>query len=404
MTTQTRDPVSFDTSSGTWNATTVGTINDYPDTSTYLTHGTTAGNATWNIDAPTIPAGSTSISVSVLYYRQKTSSSTAAMAGRIKVGANYYNGSTSNPTTSMALDTETWATNPAGGAWTADAVNSISAIGVYASDASPTIRVASVRLSITYTCPVMAADVGTFTLTGEAASLKAGRKLTAAYGSFALAGQDVTLTYTSAGHYTLTAGTGTFTLTGEDAGLRRALKLAAAYGTFTLSGQDVTLTYVQHGAYTLTAAYGSFTLTGQDTTFLRGLRLPASVGTFTLTGQAANLKRGLRLVAALGTYTLTGEPAGVKVGRRLSAAAGTFTLSGQQAGMLRGLRLVATYVTYTLTGSDAALVITMLISGPGLRPIIRQRGYRRVGSKDSSSISSGAIQVIKSRFNRWNNG
>lgn len=352
MTTQTRDPVSFDTSSGTWNATTVGTINDYPDTSTYLTHGTTAGNATWNIDAPTIPAGSTSISVSVLYYRQKTSSGTAAMAGRIKIGANYYNGSTSNPTTSMALDTETWATNPAGGAWTADAVNSISAIGVYASDASPTIRVASVRLSITYTCPVMAADVGTFTLTGE------------------------------------------------DAGLRRALKLAAAYGTFTLSGQDVTLTYVQHGAYTLTAAYGSFTLTGQDTTFLRGLRLPASVGTFTLTGQAANLKRGLRLVAALGTYTLTGEPAGVKVGRRLSAAAGTFTLSGQQAGMLRGLRLVATYVTYTLTGSDAALVITMLISGPGLRPIIRQRGYRRVGSKDSSSISSGAIQVIKSRFNR----
>lgn len=171
MTTQTRDPVSFDASSGTWDATTFGTINDYPDTSTYLTHGTTAGNATWNINAPTVPTGAVNISVSVLYYRRKTSSQTCNMAGRLKIGSSYYNGSTSNPSTSMALDTETWANNPAtGSAWTPATVNNIAAIGVYSTDASPTIQVASVRLKITYDL-VLTAEHGVFTLSGQAATL-----------------------------------------------------------------------------------------------------------------------------------------------------------------------------------------------------------------------------------------
>src|SRR3990170_3895903 len=91
MTTQTRDPISLDGATGTWDSTNVATINDFPDQTTYLTHGTTAGYGTWNTNAPTIPAGSTSITVRVHHYRYKSGGG-ANSAGRIKVGSGYYNG------------------------------------------------------------------------------------------------------------------------------------------------------------------------------------------------------------------------------------------------------------------------------------------------------------------------
>jgi hypothetical protein len=138
----TRDPTSFDTSSGSWDATTVTTINDYPDQTTYLTHGTTAGDATWNISAPTVPEGATNIVVKVLHYRYK-SGAAAYSAGRIKIGASYYSGTPTELTNNViALHTETWNQNPAtSSAWTYQTANSIAAIGIISNDANPAFRI-----------------------------------------------------------------------------------------------------------------------------------------------------------------------------------------------------------------------------------------------------------------------
>lgn len=151
MSSLTRDPTSYDTSAGDWSATTVTTINDYPDQTTYLTHGTTAGSATWNISAPTVPAGATNISVSVLHYRYK-SGAACNSGGRIKIGASYYNtGATNLTNNAVSLNTATWANDPStSAAWTVDGANAIAAIGIYSSDADPAFRLYSVRLSITY--------------------------------------------------------------------------------------------------------------------------------------------------------------------------------------------------------------------------------------------------------------
>ena len=62
---------------------------------------------------------------------------------------------------------------------------------------------------------LISAMAGTFALTGQAASFALTRRLTAAYGSFALAGQSPDLDYSGSGNYLMTAVSGSFTLTGQ---------------------------------------------------------------------------------------------------------------------------------------------------------------------------------------------
>lgn len=90
---------------------------------------------------------------------------------------------------------------------------------------------------------------------------------------------------TGATAYTLTAAVGTFTLTGIAATLTRGYTLTALRGTFTLTGNAVNFAT----GHSLTASTGTFTLTGVAATFTRGYTLTAARGTFTLTGNAANL-------------------------------------------------------------------------------------------------------------------
>jgi len=105
----------------------------------------------------------------------------------------------------------------------------------------------------------MAAEAGSFTLTGNAAGTTASRLLT--------------------------GGTGAFTLTGVNAGLTAARLLTGGTGAFTLTGNDAALSK----AVTMTAETGAFTFTGMDVGFSRALALQAGVGEFDLTGNAARL-------------------------------------------------------------------------------------------------------------------
>lgn len=151
----------------------------------------------------------------------------------------------------------------------------------------------------------IAGAVGTFTQSGQAAGLRAARKITAAVGSFALSGQAAGLLATR----TLTCSAGAFSLSGQAAGLRPTRLLSAAVGVFTLTGQSATLTKGTPGAYTLTASPGSFVLSGQAVGLRATRTLPAGVGTFTLTGNAASLRATRTLVASVGAFTLSGKAA-----------------------------------------------------------------------------------------------
>lgn len=196
------------------------------------------------------------------------------------------------------------------------------------------------------TAYTLTAAQGSFTLTGQAATLKRGLSLTAAAGSFTHSGQAATLKRA----IPLTASVGTFTLSGQAATLRVGRVVTAASGAFTETGQAASLL----AARILPAGVGSIVLTGQDAGLLAtgSYRLSASPGALTLTGQSAGLYRARLHTAAVGTFALSGQAAGFRFTRVLAASVGALTLSG--TATLRVTRLTGQPATGRSGGMAAA--------------------------------------------------
>lgn len=191
----------------------------------------------------------------------------------------------------------------------------------------------------------LTAAAGTYTLTGQAATLQASRLLAAAQGSYGLSGQD--------------------------AALRKAYPLTAAQGSYALTGQPAGLAV----ARVITAAQGSYALTGIAANLVYGKTLAAEQGTYSLSGQAAGVRLARVMAASQGSYTLSGQPAGLRATRTLTAAQGAYTLSGQTANLFAARRLTAEQGAYTLTGIAAGLIY----SGSGPVLIAGMGGYSLTG-------------------------
>lgn len=176
----------------------------------------------------------------------------------------------------------------------------------------------------------LTADSGTFTLTGQAATLRATRLITAAAGSFALTGQTVGLRVARL----LTAASGSYSLTGQSATLRIARRLAATLGTLALTGIDANLIYTPASGYVLAADSGAYALAGQAAPLLYGHRLIAAQGIFAITGQNARLLIGYLFTVSQGAFTLSGQAIVLLVVHQLVAGQGAYVLSGQSAMLL----------------------------------------------------------------------
>lgn len=241
----------------------------------------------------------------------------------------------------------------------------------------------------------LVAAQGSYSLTGQAAGLRASRSLTAAQGSYSLNGQAATLRKS----YPLVAAQGGYSLGGQAAGLRVDRSLTAAQGSYALTGQAASLSYgkqlvAAQGSYSLTgqaaalrlarvvsAAQGSYSLTGQAANLIAARTLAAGQGTYALGGQAANLFAARRLTAAQGGYSLTGMAAGLLYSGgspTLIAGMGSYALTGQDAGLRRAAVLTAAQGSYALTGQAAALVFgKTLAAGQGAYTITGQAAILR---------------------------
>lgn len=234
----------------------------------------------------------------------------------------------------------------------------------------------------------LTAEQGSYTLTGQAAGLLAGRVLAAAQGSYTLSGQAAALLKGNV----LTAAQGSYALTGQDVGLLRGLLLSAAQGSYALTGQDATLTYTPLGAFSLTADQGSYALTGQSVSLLWVPVLAAGQGSYTLNGQDATLTYtpvgAYILTAGQGSYALTGQDVLLQWGHVLAAAQGSYTLTGQAATLSRGIVLAAAQGSYTLTGQAAAFARTYVMSaGYG--------SYALTGQIVSLTYSGAALEALE---------
>ena len=155
----------------------------------------------------------------------------------------------------------------------------------------------------------LACDAGTFTETGQAASLEVGRKLVAAAASYAWSGVAATL--------------------------RAARKLIAGAGTYAWTGQSATLTYTP-GGYVMPADAGSYAWTGQAASLEYGRELAAGAGGYALAGQAVTFDRTYRLAAAAASYSWNGQSASLvyDTGEEISTSIISSVIGPQIAGGL----------------------------------------------------------------------
>lgn len=255
----------------------------------------------------------------------------------------------------------------------------------------------------------LAADGGSYAVTGQTANLKVGHKVAANAGSYAITGQTASLEY----GYKVAAVAGSYTITGQTVNLRITHKLAAEAGSYSISGQVASLEYgrkltAEAGSYVITgsdagliassspnkvliADPGSYVVTGQAASLERGYYVTATPGSYVLTGSDANLEYGYRVTATAGSFAITGQSASLLVGRHLVAAGGSYAITGATASLINTRKIVAGSGSYTITGSDADLEKTGQVSfTPAVSQGANMSQSARVGSNMSGSISVGA--------------
>lgn len=197
-----------------------------------------------------------------------------------------------------------------------------------------------------------AADGGTYAVTGTAANLERGYEVAAEAGSYSVTGTDATFDRT----YILPAEAGSYSVTGSDASLEQGYEVVAEAGSYTVTGQDAT--FVR--AYVIGAGAGSYAVTGTDASLEHGYEIAAEAGSYAFSGaDAALVLQGQTILAAeAGSYSVTGSDAALEVGREVAAEAGSYTVTGSDAALEIGREVAAEAGSYAFTGADASLIVT----------------------------------------------
>jgi hypothetical protein len=236
---------------------------------------------------------------------------------------------------------------------------------------------------------------GSYTLTGQAATLTLGRRLTAEAGTYSLTGVDAALR----ADRRITGAAGAYSLTGVAAGLRADRRLTGDQGTYSLTGVAADLLYSGVGGspYTLTAAAGTYSLTGVAAALRADRRVAGTAGAYSLTGVAAGLRADRRMAGGTGTYSLAGVAAGLARGLRVAAAAGTYTLTGQSAALRAARSMAADAGSYLLTGIAAGLNYTGSLNNLG-RYVIELLGLERWLLLDRTDTRYAATDRTVTRY------
>ncbi len=137
---------------------------------------------------------------------------------------------------------------------------------------------------------VMFSDAGSFAVTGQAAGLAKGRRLTASAGAFGAEGAPAER------DMEMNADPRLFQVLGQDASILIGPRtLTGAFGTYSLAGQDVSFAVESSGSRMLPAEVGRFSSSRSDnlsltaTTMTRTYRLTSDYADYLLTGQSVTL-------------------------------------------------------------------------------------------------------------------
>ena len=205
---------------------------------------------------------------------------------------------------------------------------------------------------------------GAFNESGTAAILKAGRYISGAAVSYLWTGTAASLIYTPVSGFTLVAASGSFALAGTSATLFGGRYLSGAAGSYLQTGTAVGL----FKGSLISAGSGSFDLAGTSATLKSGHYLASIVGSYALTGTVSSLERGALVPATSGSFPWTGSVTSLRATRRLDGIAGSISFIGTNAVLFRGRILSISLGTFTLVGASTSL--TPVILAPPARRVI----------------------------------
>lgn len=176
--------------------------------------------------------------------------------------------------------------------------------------------------------------------------------------------------YTPAQTIVLTANSGSYTLTGQTASLEYNRIFAANSGSYSITGQAATL----FKSIILQALSGSYTLSGQNASLLATRQLIANSGSYVITGQAATIFKSIILAANSGSYSVTGQPVTLQLLKKLVANPGSYNLTGQDVSFIKAFIFSVESGQYVLTGQEANLTSDHVELAAGIYiPIFKRR-------------------------------
>jgi hypothetical protein len=144
------------------------------------------------------------------------------------------------------------------------------------------------------------AGAGSYTYTGNSASVLYDRTILAGAGSYAVTGDSASLLW----KHILPAGSGVYVYTGDSALLARGYKTFASPGSYVYTGDPAALLWF----HKILAAAGVYAVSGDSASVLAARLLKLVSGVYGVTGDAAALAHGYAVLAAAGSYGLTGFP------------------------------------------------------------------------------------------------
>ena len=109
-----------------------------------------------------------------------------------------------------------------------------------------------------------------------------------------------------------------------------AYKLTCSAGSYALSGNNATLTVNRK----ISAATGSYALAGNAATLAVARYLTADAGAYGFTGSPILVVDGHKMIASSGTYNLTGYDANFTLSKAFSLGTGTYNFVGKDATLV----------------------------------------------------------------------
>ena len=222
-----------------------------------------------------------------------------------------------------------------------------------------TLLISSSNASITFSlqsAPTsfnLTADTGTYSFTGNAATLARAVVLASSSGNFIETGNAASLNR----GFNLASSAGVFNEDGNNAALVVARLVTGSTGVFSFTGNAATFTKTT-ASKTLLADIGAFISTGNDAGFNFSRKLTSSTGAYSATGNAAGLQATRKATAAAGAFTLTGNATTFGLARKVGASSGNFALVGNNATLGNTYAIQCSPNAFALTGTDARVFKT----------------------------------------------